>query len=62
MLNWFSLRVRLQEMVEHMQQGQDVLFIAVSLGKATTRLVALRGRGMARNLHPPEIRDRALSY
>ena len=32
MLNRLSLGMRLQEMVEDMQQGQDVLFIAASLG------------------------------
>ena len=32
MLNRFRLGMRLQEMVEDMQQGQDVLFIAASLG------------------------------
>jgi hypothetical protein len=32
MLNRLSLWMRLQEMVEDMQQGQDVLFIAASLG------------------------------
>ena len=32
MLNRFSLWMHFQEMVEDMQQGQDVLFIAGSLG------------------------------
>ena len=32
MLNGFGLWVGLQEMVQDMQQGQDVLLVAVSLG------------------------------
>ena len=32
MLNRFGLWMRLQEMVEDVQQGQDVLLIAASLG------------------------------
>jgi hypothetical protein len=32
MLRWLSLWMNFQEMVKHMQQGQDVLLVTASLG------------------------------